>query len=318
MKGILFTYTISDHEKEQRAVLLEQMGYKAYYEKEATIEYQSYMKDIEILVGYKPFARLNIDDLPALKWIQITSMGFEQVPEDKVADKGIIVTNNRGGYSIPMGEWVVLNILELTKNRKNAYQNQIDKKWHMDYSVREIYKKKIAFIGTGDIAQEAVKRLQGFGVEIVGVNTNGRSVDGFDECFSMDKLGYVLEQSDMVIISLPHTDKTEGIFNKKMLENMKKDACLINVSRGVIINEQDLIHHLEEGNLKGVALDVFEIEPLPPGNKLWDFDRVVITSHNSWISEEIEQRRWDMIIENLKRYQEGKELLNIVEMAKGY
>lgn len=320
MINILFTYKIGQDPKEEKTRIeqLEKMGYKVYFEKESSFEYKPYMKDVEILVCYQAFKRLNIDDFPALKWIQLTSMGFEQVPEDQVTDRGILVTNNRGGYSIPMGEWVVLNILELIKNRKNAYENQADKKWKIDFSITELYKKKIAFIGTGDIAKEAVKRLQGFDVEIIGVNTNGRNVDGFDQCFPLDQLGDVLGQSDVVVICLPHTDKTEHILNKEMLAKMKKDACLINVSRGAIIKEQDLINHLEEGNLKGVALDVFEIEPLPQDNKLWEIDRVVITAHNSWVSEEIEQRRWELILENLKRYADNKELLNLVQMSKGY
>lgn len=318
MKNILFTYRLSDEEKMRRTSLLEPMGYKVHFENESIIEHKPYMKEVEVLVGYQVFKRLDINDLPALKWIQLTSMGFEQVPEDKVTERGIIVTNNRGGYSIPMGEWVVLNILELIKNRKTAYNNQVNKKWQMDFSVTELYKKKVAFIGTGDIAQESAKRLQGFGVEILGVNTNGRSVDGFDQCFPINNLGDVLEKSDVVVICLPHTEKTKHIFNKKMLEKMKKDASLINVSRGAIIKEEDLIQHLKEGNLRGVALDVFETEPLPQDNKLWEFDRVVVTAHNSWVSQEIEQRRWELVLDNLKRYQEGQELRNVVQMSKGY
>ncbi len=320
MKNILFTYRIGkdDKEVEERLELLESMGYKVYMEKESTVEYKSYMKEIEALVCYQVFEHLNINDLPALKWIQLTSMGFEQVPQEAVTDRDILVTNNRGGYSIPMGEWVVLNILELIKNRKSAYNHQSNKNWKMDFSITELYQKKVAFIGTGDIAQESVKRLQGFGVEILGVNTNGRSVDGFDQCFPINKLEEVLAQSDVVVICLPHTEKTEYLFDKKMLEKMKTDAALINVSRGAIIKEEDLIQHLEEGKLKGVALDVFETEPLPEENKLWTFDRVVVTAHNSWVSEEIEQRRWALILENLERYKEDESLLNLVEMSKGY
>lgn len=320
MKSILFTYKIGkdDQEQKARANHLESMGYKVYFEKESTFAYKPYMKDVEVLVCYQVFERLNIDDFPALKWIQLTSMGFEQVPEEQVTDRGIIVTNNRGGYSIPMGEWVVLNILELIKNRKTAYQNQAQKSWRMDFSITELYKKKVAFIGTGDIAKEAVKRLQGFEVEILGVNTKGRNVDGFDQCFPMAELESVLEQSDVVISCLPHTEETEHTFNKTTLGKMKKDAILINVSRGAIINEQDLIQHLIEGNLKGVALDVFEKEPLPEESKLWDFDRVVITAHNSWVSEEIEERRWALILGNLENYKEGIQLQNVVEMSKGY
>ncbi|KMT21020.1 phosphoglycerate dehydrogenase [Clostridium cylindrosporum] len=318
MKKVLFTYKFEDGKMEEKISLLENLGYEVYFENEATFQYKSYMREIEALMCYSPFESLDIDDFPSLKWIQLTSMGFEQIPVDKVLERRIIVTNNRGGYSIPMGEWVVLNILELIKNRKKAYENQSNKRWFMDFSVGEIYSKKISFIGTGDIAKESVKRLSGFGTQILGVNTNGRSIEGFDKCFSIDKLDYVLSISDVVVICLPHTKKTEHIFNKERLEKMKKDAYLINVSRGAVVSEEDLVEHLDEGNFKGVALDVFEEEPLSKKSRLWDYHRVVITSHNSWISEMIPERRWNLFYENLKRYINKEELLNVVEIKKGY
>lgn len=318
MTNILFTYKFEYTGSNEKTLLLEKQGFNIYYEDEKTFQYKPYMKDIEGLVCLTPFHKLNLDDFPSLKWIQLTSMGFEHVPEDQIVQNKIIVTNNRGGYSIPMGEWVVLNILELIKNRKQAYKNQVNKKWSVDFSIGEIYNKKVAFIGTGDIAQASAERLKGFGVEIFGVNTNGRSIEGFDQCFPLSELNQILAISDVVVICLPHTSETEHLFNKARLEKMKPDACLINVSRGPVVKEQDLIHHLDQGNLRGVALDVFEKEPLPKYSKLWDFDRVVITSHNSWMSEMREQRRWNVIYENLMRFQKGQELLNVVEIKKGY
>lgn len=318
MKNVLFTYNFEDGEINERISLLEKIGYKVYFEDENTFEYRDYMKDIEALMCYSPFEKLNIDDFHSLKWIQLTSMGFEQLPMEKIASRNITVTNNRGGYSIPMGEWVVLNILELIKNRKRCYENQVNKRWYMDFSVGEIYNKTISFIGTGDIAKEGCKRLKGFGVNTLGVNTNGRDIEGFDKCYSMKDLDYVLGISDVVVICLPHTEKTEHIFNKKRLDMMKKDACLINMSRGAVINEEDLIKHLDEGNLHGAALDVFEEEPLSKKSKLWNYDNVVITSHNSWISDKIVERRWNLFYENLQRYINDEKLLNIVEIEKGY
>lgn len=318
MKNILFTYKIEDEGLNEKKSQLKKIGYNVYYEKESTFEYKEYMKDIEILVCYNPFKKLDIAQFPRLEWIQLTSMGFDQIPLESVLKRNIIVTNNRGGYSIPIGEWVVLNILELIKNRKKAYQNQASKKWFMDHTVREIYNKKITFIGTGDIAQQAAKRLHGFGVKILGVNTDGRRVNGFDQCFTLNDLDYVLELSDIVVISIPHTSKTQHLFNKTRLEKMKKEACLINVSRGAIIHEGDLIQHLEAGNLGGVALDVFEKEPLPQESKLWEMDRVVITSHNSWISEKVDERRWNLILSNLKKYIHGEKLVNVVDLTRGY
>ena len=318
MKNVLFTYPFEDGKMEERKTILEELGYKVYYEDESTFEYKSYMKDIDALMCHSVFKKASINDFPSLKWIQLTSMGFEQVPKEEVLKRNITVTNNKGGYSVPMGEWVVLNTLELIKNRKSAYQNQMNKRWYMDFSVKEVYRKKIAFIGTGDIAKESVKRLSGFGVDILGVNTDGRNINGFDRCFSIDNIDDVLKESDIVVICLPNTDKTKHLFNKERLCKMKKDAYLINVSRGAIINEDDLVSHLDDGNLKGIALDVFEKEPLSKKSRLWDIDRVVITSHNSWISEMIGERRWNLFYENLKRYMNGEELLNIVKIDRGY
>ena len=276
------------------------------------------MKEIDVLVTFKVLDKVNIDKFPNLKWIQLTSMGFEQLPKEEILERDITVTNNKNGFSIPMGEWVVLSILDLVKNRKQAHENQAKKNWHVDMSIGEIYEKTISFIGTGDISHESVKRLQGFGVTILGVNTNGRAIDGFDECFPIDELDSVLSKSDIVVITLPNTDKTYHLFDKSKLEKMKKDSYLLNMSRGAVIKEEDLVKHLEEGNLSGAALDVFEEEPLPKTSKLWEIERVVITSHNSWISDKIGPRRWEMFYENFKKFMNDEELLNVVKIKRGY
>ena len=318
MKSILFTYGFEDGKLEERMKMLEDLGYKVYYESAESFKYQDYMKEIDVLVTFKVLDKVSIDKFPKLKWIQLTSMGFEQLPKEEILERGIIVTNNKDGFSIPMGEWVVLSILDLVKNRKQAHENQAKKNWHVDRSIGEIYNKTVSFIGTGDISHESVKRLQGFDVNILGVNTDGRAIDGFDECFPIDELDQVLSKSDVVVITLPNTEKTYHLFDKSKLEKMKKDAYLLNMSRGAVIKEEDLIKHLEEGNLGGAALDVFEEEPLPKTSKLWDIDRVVITSHNSWISDMIGPRRWDMFYENFKKFMNDEELLNIVKIKRGY
>jgi len=99
---------------------------------------------------------------------------------------------------------------------------------------------------------------------------------------------------------------------------MKKDAVIINVSRGSIINEKHLIDHLHKGNLLGAALDVFEEEPLPVENPLWDMENVIVTSHNSWISEMRDERRFRTIFENMERYIKRKDLINVVNLERGY
>ncbi|MDF2521507.1 MAG: dihydrofolate reductase, partial [Clostridia bacterium] len=269
-------------------------------------------------VCYNPFERLDISKLKRLKWIQLSSIGIDQVPKAKVLEHGITVTNNRSGYSIPMGEWIVMKILELLKNSKDFYHKQEQRKWQMDGSLLELYGKTVCFVGTGSIASEAAKRLQGFDANIIGINTTGRKVQYFDSCYPMSELDSVLKHSDVVVLSIPYTKETHHLINEKNLSSFKKGAYLVNISRGSIIKEAALIEALRDGSLRGAALDVFEEEPLSEDNPLWQLDNVIITPHNSWISEMRNERRYRIIYDNLKRYINGDKLENVVDMEKGY
>ncbi|MEW8956679.1 phosphoglycerate dehydrogenase [Clostridium sp.] len=311
-KKCLITFGVNDKCKED----IEALGYEVFYEKESSIEFKPYMEEVEILVCYNPFEKLDISKMKALKWIQLSSVGFDQLPKDYIKD--LTITNNKGGYGIPMGEWIILNILELYKRRPYAYRNKEKRKWHMDFKVREIFGKTIGFIGTGAIAKEAARRLQGFSTKVIGVNTKGTQVEFFNSCYAMKDLNKVLSESDVIVVTLPYTEETHHCINKDKLNMMKDDAVFINVSRGAIVKEEDLIQHLESGKLLGAALDVFEEEPLKENSPLWDIDNVVITCHNSWISEVMDDRRWELYFENLKRYSEGRELLNLVNISRGY
>lgn len=310
----LFTY---DYGIENMAEI-RKLGYETLVTKENEASYSDEYKDVEVLVCYNPFSTLDISLMKNLKWIQLSSIGIDQVPRSVVEESNIILTNNRGGYSIPMGEWIVLKTLEIYKNSYGFYERKKKKEWVLDKSLLELYGKKILFIGTGTIAQEAAKRLLGFEMEIIGVNTEGRSIPGFNQCYPVNRIGEIIASSDIIVLSIPYTEKTHHLIDENMLKQMKQNAVLINVSRGSIINEVALINHLKDGNMMGVALDVFEKEPLPSNSPLWEMDRVLISSHNSWISEMRNERRYKMIYENLKRYIEGKDLLNQVNINRGY
>lgn len=311
---VLFTY---DYGPEQMQAIAD-LGYDLVYINENEITNSEELSDVEVLVCYNPFERLDISKLPNLKWIQLSSIGIDQLPRAKVSEQKLVVTNNRSGYSIPMGEWIVMNMLELLKNSKKFYEKQQMKKWQMDTSLLELYKKTVCFVGTGSIAVEAAKRLQGFGVKIIGINTTGRKVEFFDECFEMSQLDTVLAQADVVVLSIPSTGETYHLMNAKRLHALKAGACLINISRGNVIDECALIEALEQGGLRGAALDVFEEEPLSPNSPLWELDNVIVTPHSSWISEMRNERRYNIIYENLKRYINGEKLQNIVDIERGY
>jgi len=310
----LFTYNYGVENMEE----IKALGYEVIIKEEKELYFTEELKDVEVLVCYNPFNTLDITKFPCLKWIQLSSIGIDQVPIEVIKDRDIILTNNKGGYSIPIGEWIVLKILEMYKNSRSFYQKQTEKKWKLDTSLLEIYGKTIGFIGTGSIASEAAKRLKGFGVNILGLNTKGTQTMHFDQCYSIDKIKEMVGLCDSIVISIPHTPKTHYLIDKELFKEMKDGVYLVNIARGSIIDEKIMIENLNNGKIKCAALDVFENEPLDESSPLWDMENVIITPHNSWISEMRNERRFNIIYENLKKYISGENLENVVDLHKGY
>lgn len=298
---------------------IKQQGYEVIsFESEKEIAHNEDICNIDILVCNNPFNYLDISMFKKLKWIQLNRTGTDDVPLKALRGNNITLTNVKGAFSIPIAEWIILKILEIYKNNNKFYQNKTDKKWVRYFDLQELCGKKVCFIGTGSIATETAKRLKNFGVDIYGINTTGSSTEGIDKCYSIDKLDEVIEFCDIIVITIPLTEKTYHLINKDRLRKMKNDAVLLNVSRGSIIDEQALIELLKAGCLLGVGLDVFENEPLDKSSLLWELENVYITPHNSFVSEMMHTRIFEIIYENLKRYKEGNELLNVVDLYKGY
>jgi len=297
---------------------IEDLGYDVTLINEKGITYAENLKDTEVLVCYNPFSTFDISRLEKLKWIQLSSIGIDQVPKEVVLKNDITITNNKGGYKVPIGEWIVMDILNLLKRSTYFYKKQKEKQWKMDSKVLELYGKTVAFIGTGTIAVEAAKRLQGFGVSILGVNTNGREIEYFNKCYSMKNIDEVLGESDVVIITLPYTKETHHLINEDRFLCMKNNVFFINIARGAIVDENALINNLKIGKVAAAALDVFEEEPLSESSPLWNMDNVIVTPHNSWISELRNERRFNLIYENMKRYVKNQDLINVADINKGY
>lgn len=310
----LFTYDYGNECMD----IIKGMGIDAVYFDEKKIDEYKDVEDVEVLICFNPFGKIDLRDFKSLKLILLSSIGFDQIPKDVVDELDITVCNNKGGYSIPMGEWIVMKLLEMVKHSKKLYENQQNRHWHMDTGLLEIYEKKVVFLGTGTIAQEAAKRLSGFGVEIVGMNTSGHEVEHFDTCYPLNEAEKRVQGAVAVVVALPLTKETKGIVDHKILDNMEKDSVLINIARGEVIDEPYLIEVLKNHRIKAAALDVFYEEPLPENHPMWDLDNVVITCHNSWISERRNSRRFDLIHKNLQRYMKEEPLLNKVNILKGY
>lgn len=313
MKALItFPYTKEEFD------ILRGLGYEVIYKKESEIEFSDEIKDVDILICFDLFDRIDIDKFTNLKWIQLISAGINQVPKDTVIKKNIILTNNRGCYSIPIAEWNVLKVLEMLKNSKEFYKKQRSKTWDMDHSLLDLNEKTIGFIGTGSIASETAKRFSAFGVKILGLNTDGKNVKYFDKCFSSDNINSFVSKCDILIVTAPYTEKTHHLLDKDVFEHMKDGVYIVNIARGSIINEKTLIDNLKSGKVAKAALDVFEEEPLAKDNPLWEMENVYISSHTSWVSEMNHERRFFIAHENMTRYINGEKLLNEIDLKRGY
>ena len=314
MMKVLFTY---DYGKEQLD-RIRGLGYEVVIINEDTFTELQVPFDADVLCCYNPFERVDINKFTKLKLILLSSIGIDFIPKDDIIKNSIILTNNRGGYSIPMGEWIVMNLLMLSKKSTTFWDNKKQKKWKLDTKLTELYGKTVTFLGAGTISTEAAKRLQGFGMNVVGVNTKGTISQYFDKAYSLDEVKTAISMADYLVMVLPFTEKTHHFLDQEKLGWMKDSARLINVSRGNVIDERAMAKALKDKAIAGAALDVFEEEPLSVDSELWDMDNVYISPHNSWISERRDARRFDLIYENLKAYIEDKPLKNVVDIQRGY
>lgn len=278
---------------------IENLGYRIKFVQDERIALGFDVSSIDVVVCNSLFLYNDIKEFSSLKVIQLVSSGLDRIPLNYINDNGIKVFNARGVYSIPMAEWVILKILEIYKKTISFYKNQEQHRWEKYRDLGELTDKTASIIGYGDVGNEVAKRLKAFGVNIIGVGRREIQSDYVDESMNISELDIALAKSDIVILTLPLTDKTRHLINKNRLDIMKDNAVLINVARGGIIDETALIEILSKGKFLGAALDVFNEEPLGESNPLWSLPGVIITPHNSFVSDKVNERMFKLIYENL-------------------
>lgn len=236
-----------------------------------------------------------------LKYIQLTSAGFDRVPMDYVKEHKIEIHNARGVYSIPMAEFAVFGVLELYKQSKFFLNNQKHHRWEKHRGLLEIYGKKVCIVGCGSVGTECAKRFRAFGCEILGIDLFPKNDENYDEISGLDQLEETLDNSDIVVLTLPLTDETRYLIDEKKLKRMKEGAVLVNIARGAIVDTEALAEELPR--LGGAVLDVFEEEPLREDSPLWEMENVIVTPHNSFVGEGNERRIANRIFEDLLIYE---------------
>lgn len=280
------------------------------------------LKQAQIIFG-QPGIR-EIRQCENLHWIQMGWAGTDIYTAREGFPREIALTNTSGCFHVVIPEYVLAVLLELCRNLKAyAIRQQQEKKWEPIQSETLLYGKRALIMGAGDVGTGVAERLRAFGVTIIGMRKTDRNYpDCYDGMITMDELDRELPKADIVINCLPGTAETKGLFNKRRLCLMKPTAFLVNVGRGNLIDTEALMEVLREGHLGGVALDVVDPEPLPADHPLWDMEKVILTPHiagrSFGYSKDTEDRIVHLWSQNLKRYLEGKELMNRVSFETGY
>ena len=239
-----------------------------------------------------------------LKFVQLTSAGYDRVPIDYISTHNISIFNASGVYSIPMAEFAVCGVLDLYKQMNFFRHNQSFCKWEKHRGLTELYGKKVCIVGCGSVGGECAKRFSAFGCDVIGVDVAEHDVDGFDSVFKPSELKNVLPISDIVILCLPLSDETRHLFDEDMFAKVKCGAVLVNISRGAVVDTEAMIDALENKRLSGAVLDVFEEEPLKSDSKLWGLENVMITPHNAFVGENNNDRLFKVVSKNIKSFLE--------------
>ncbi|NMB45700.1 MAG: D-2-hydroxyacid dehydrogenase [Firmicutes bacterium] len=274
----------------------------------------------EIYFGWPPLELLK--QAQQLVWVHLPSAGADGYADQEVyAHRGVILTNSSGVYGIPLAEHAFSMMLAFSRTLHKYVRFQQEKHWEKLPESGELYGKTLGILGLGDIGTEVAKRAKAFGMQVWGLKRRlTAKPDYIDQLVGPTGLPDLLAVSDYVVIALPLTAQTEKMVGKQELAYMQSHAILINVGRGPIIDQLALIKALQDGQLAGAGLDVFEEEPLPQDSPLWDMPNVIITPHSGGVTPEATRRSTDIFCHNLRLWLEGRkdEMKSVVDMQAGY
>lgn len=257
---------------------------------------------------------------PNLKWIQGTSAGIGGVMQRTGLDRTSIIATTGGGiHAAPLAEFALMGALYFVKGFPFLNARKAQHRWE-PYTTRQLRGLRALVVGLGGMGREIVRAFDALGVEVTGLGRTGRryDVEGLRQVIDRSQLDSALPSVDILILSAPLTTETEGMIGAHQLGLLGKDAVLINISRGQLVDEAALIRALRAGSLAGACLDVFEQEPLPEDSPLWDLDNVIISPHSASTVRTENRDLVELFLENIAHWRRGEPLRNLYDSKAGY
>ncbi|MCH7652046.1 MAG: D-2-hydroxyacid dehydrogenase [Chloroflexi bacterium] len=250
-----------------------------------------------------------------LKWIACPQAGPRAgyYHRDLISSE-VVVTNTREIYNDHISAHIMSFVLAFARGLHVHISNQLHGNWGPGSDTVHLPEATALVVGVGGIGAETARLCAEFGMTVLAVDPRvGIPPKGVAELHGTDALAGLLPRADFVILTVPETPKTQRMFGSEQFRLMKNRSVLINIGRGAVVVIDDLVEALRSGEIGGAALDVFEVEPLPPGHPLWTMSNVIITPHVAGTGPYLQERRAELFIENCIRFNEGRELNNVVD-----
>ncbi len=270
--------------------------------------------------GSKPEVGKILQTAPKLEWIHAMYAGLDRSLFPELVESPIPLTNGSGVFSQSLGEFAMLGILYFAKDVPRRIEAKAAHKWDV-FDNAEISRQTVGIVAHGDIGRAVARRAKAMGMRVLAQrkNTAPRAGDeDVDRVYGIDQLHAMLPECDYVAVTAPLTEETRGMIGAREFAMMKPSAVILNVGRGPVIDEAAMVEALRTKRIRGAALDVFDVEPLPADNPLWECENVFMTSHcadhvDGWVESAVV-----FFLEQFKRWRKGEQLKNVVDKTAGY
>lgn len=250
-----------------------------------------------------------------LRWIHTSSIGVDNLLTDEIVNGDIVVSNSRGVCERPIAEWILGVLLMFTKDLRRTIELQQERKW-LHRETEPLLGRKVLVVGPGPVGRETALLLRAAGMDVVIVGRSAREDPKLGAISSFGDLDDLLGEAEDVVLTLPLTGETRGLFDAARIKRMRPGARLVNVGRGAVVVDQDLIDAVDSGHLGGAALDVFEQEPLPEHSPFWSRSNILVSPHASGDLVGWRGRVVDCFAENLRRWKAKEPLRDVVDLSK--
>jgi len=257
---------------------------------------------------------------PRVRWVHSLSAGLDGILFRELVESPVPLTNARGVFSDALAEFAIGAVFFFARDFRRLVRSQTAGTWD-PFDIVEVRGATLGLVGYGDIGRAVSKRARALGMNVLAVRRRPeltREDRDVERVFGTDQRNELLRHSDYVVVAAPLTPDTRGLIGEREFAVMKPGAVLINIGRGPVVDEAALVRVLEQKRIRGAALDVYEVEPLPAGHPFYRMENVLLSPHSADNTRDWKKRTLRVFLENFERYRRGEPLLNVVNKKLGY